>query len=155
MALFISGVKLNNFSIGPDTSPGDLVPEDMQYGRIGFSQGKRVVGSGKAFAAAGYGSGKVKMMLDENGNEKYGISIFTRIAPNIVFIAPTTTGDMVRQSKYSIDLESGTPVEIGKNQTATGKIYAIHKDNRFKIYLENIENAESEINYFYGKDNNA
>lgn len=155
MALFVGGVKVNNFSIGPDTSPGDLVPEQMQYGLIGYAKGKQVVGTGKAFAAAGYGRGKLSMMLDENGNEKYGISIFTRIAPNVVFIAPTTTGDMVRQSKYSIDLENGTPVEIGENQTATGKIYAIHNGNRFNVYFENIEDTTTKINYFYGKDNNA
>lgn len=151
MALYIGGTRINAFSIGPDTSPGDLVPERMDYGLKGYSKGKEVIGTGKAFATAVYGRGKLQMILDENGNKRYGISIFTRIVPNLVFITPAETGDFFRQSQYFIEPESGSAIEIGEN--ATGKMYAIQDGNRFKVYLENIEDTNTKINYFYGKDN--
>lgn len=137
----------------PNTYDGNITAPDMQYGTIGYARGKKIIGTGKAFEKAGYGSGAVQLLLDENGNEKYGLSIFTKIAPNIVFLVPMTTGDISLQTEYIVDLVNEKVCEIGVNHTATGKIFACFEENRLKIYFENIENPKTKFYYFYGKDN--
>lgn len=128
-------------------------PEDVQRGRVYFANGQKLVGTGKAFAVAGYGTRKVQSVLDENNNKRYGITIFTEPAPNLIFITPTTSGDIVLQTKITVNLEEEAVEEIGTNHTSQGAVRAFYKNDRLTIYLEEIENVNSKINYFYGKDN--
>lgn len=152
MSLYAGGTKIGKL-IGLETYEGNITPPDMQYGTIGFAKGKKVVGTGKAFEKAGYGSGDVQLLLDENGNERYGLSIFTKTAPNIIFLVPMTTGDISLQTEFIVDLANEKVCEIGVNHTATGKIFAFFEGNRLNIYLENIKNQKTKFYYFYGKDN--
>ena len=157
MSLVLNGAKYSKITLTGDraleTYDANITPENMQYGMTAYVKGKKVVGTGKAFAVAGYGVGKVQSLLDENGNKKYGLSIFARNAPNIIFIAPTTIGDIVLQTTHVVDLTNDTVNSIGINHTASGEICVFHNKNRLTIYLNNIESEETELNYFYGKDN--
>lgn len=153
MALFVGGVKVNNFSIGPDTSPGDLVPEDMQLGRIGFSQGKRVVGTGKAFAFAEYGSQVVKKTTDSKGNELYGVSFKVGENTNVIFIAPSTIGDIVLQSNYIVNIESGESVKLGVNHTTGCDLIACYDTDRVLVYFTAAPQKTTFLRFFIGKDN--
>lgn len=153
MALFIGGTKVNSFSIGPDTSPGDLVPEDMQLGRIGFSQGKRVVGTGKAFSFALYGSRVVKKITDSEGNVLYGTDFKVGENANVVFIAPSTTGDIVLQSNYIVDIASGENVKLGVNNTTGGEVFACYDKDRVIVYLTDSPKKTTILRFFIGKDN--
>lgn len=153
MALFLDGVKINSFSIGPDTSPGDLVPEDMQLGRIGFSQGKRVVGTGKAFAFAQYGSRVVKKITDSEGNERYGAFFDVGENANVIFISPSTTGDIVLQTNHMVNIESGEPVKIGENYTTGGEVLACYDKDRAIVYLTDYSQKPTLLRFFIGKDN--
>ena len=153
MALFLDGVKINSFSIGPDTSPGDLVPEDMQLGRIGFSQGKRVVGTGKAFAFALYGSRVVKKITDSEGNVLYGTDFKVGENANVIFVAPSTTGDIVLQSNYIVDIASGEIVKLGVNHTTGGELMACYDKDRVIVYLTDFSQKPTLLRFFIGKDN--
>lgn len=153
MALFIGNTKVNNFSIGPDTSPGDLVPEDMQLGRIGFSQGKRVVGTGKAFAFAEYGSRVVKKITDSEGNTRYGVIFDVGENTNVLIVAPSTTGDIVLQSNHIVNIESGEPVKIGENYTTGGDIMACYDKDRVIVYFSAATQKTTILRFFIGKDN--
>lgn len=156
MSLYYGGKTYKRLGItngiGLDTSDADITSPDMQNGRIGYANGKRVVGTGKCFEKAGYGDGIVGLMYDNQGNEKYGISIFTKVKPNVVFITPTV-GDVFVQTEHIIDLKSNTALTIGTNYTLDGNIYISYSNNRLNIYFENILNAQTELKYFYGKDN--
>lgn len=153
MALYIGGTRINAFSIGPDTSPGDLVPEDMQLGRIGFSQGKRVVGTGKAFAFAQYGSRVVKKITDSEGNARYGASFNVGENTNVIFIAPSTIGDIVLQSNHIVNIESGETVKLGINHTTGGEIMACYDNGRVIVYLTDFSQNPTMLRFFIGKDN--
>lgn len=153
MALYIGGTRINAFSIGPDTSPGDLVPEDMQLGRIGFSQGKRVVGTGKAFAFAQYGSRVVKKITDSEGNERYGAFFDVGENANVIFISPSTTGDIVLQSNHIVDIASGETVKLGVNHTTGGEVLACYDKDRVIVYLTDFSQKPTLLRFFIGKDN--
>ena len=146
-------MKINSFSIGPDTSPGDLVPEDMQLGRIGFSQGKRVVGTGKAFAFAKYGSRVIKEITDSEGNAQYGAFFDVGENTNVIFIAPSTTGDIVLQSNYIVNIESGESVKLGIDYTTGGEIIACYDTDRVLVYFSAAPQKTTILRFFIGKDN--
>ena len=158
MPLVLNGKKYNGVTLTGDRALETYAentppPADVQSGRVYFANGEKHVGTGKAFEKAGYGSGEVQLLFDEKGNEKYGLSIFSKTAPNIIFLVPMTAGDISLQTEYTVDLANANVCEIGVNHTASGKIFAFFEQNRLKIYLENIENKKTKFYYFYGKDN--
>ena len=158
MSLVFGNKKYNGITLTGDRALETYAentppPEDVQRGRIYFANGNKHIGTGKAFAVAGYGNRKVASVLDENNIKRYGFSIFVQPAPNIIFITPTKTGDIVLQTKITVNLDDETVEEIGTNYTSQSAVCAFYKDNRLTVYIENIEDISSKINYFYGKDN--
>ena len=152
MSLYAGGMKIGKV-IGLETYEGNITSPDMQYGSIGFAKGQKVVGTGRAFALAGYGGGKVQTVSDENGNIKYGFSLFMATAPNIIFLVPSTVGDISLQTEYAVDLANEKVCSIGINYTASGEIFVFYKQKRLTVYFANMQNKATEYKYFYGKDN--
>jgi len=146
------GIGVTN-GIGLDTSDADITPADMQNGRMGYANGQKVIGTGKCFEKAGYGQRKIKLITDENGNKKYGISILTKTIPNIIFVSSTNIGDIVLQENFVFSLIENERQKIGVDYITSGEISAYHNGSFLNIYFENIENTETKLMYFYGKDN--
>ena len=148
----IKGVFIQN---APNTYDADITAPEMQRGKTAWVKGKKVVGTGKAFERAGYGTRRVLRTTDLAGNEKYGISIATDTPPNILFLAPTTTGDIPLQTTHLLELPKNEAVTIGINQSTTGEVKAFYDGERFCVYFEDIENTKTKLIYFYGKDNQS
>lgn len=158
MPLLLNGKKYNGITLTGDRALETYAentppPADVQNGRVYFANGEKFVGTGRCFECAGYGSRKVQSLLDENNNERYGISIFAEAVPNIILITSTPSGDVVMQTKIIVSLTDETVEIIGENHTSQGTINAFYENNRLVIYFENTEDIETKINYFYGKDN--
>ena len=157
MALCIGNKKLSGLTvtneIGLDTYDADITPENMQHDTVAYAKGERVIGTGRCFEKAGYGQGTVLPLTDMDGNERMGLSIFTRIKPNILFLASTGNGDIVCQTMSILELSENEATEIGFNHTATGNVNAYHDGSFLHIFFENIEDTETRLLYFYGKDN--
>lgn len=136
-----------------ETYDADITPENMQHGKTAYVKGKKITGTGKAFAVAGYGRGMVLPLRDTEGNEKYGLSIFTKTKPNIIFLASTTTGDIVLQADHIFELAENEAVTIGVNRTTSCDVKIFYKESFLNIYFENVEDIETRLIYFYGKDN--
>lgn len=146
----IKGVFIQN---APNTYDADITAPDMQQGKTAWVKGKKVVGTGKAFERAGYGARRVLRITDLDGNEKYGISVTTDTSPNIIFLAPTTTGDIPLQINHLLELPKNEAVTIGINQSTSGEVKAFFDGERLCVYFEDIENTKTKLIYFYGKDN--
>lgn len=136
----------------PNSYQATLTPENMQCGMTAVVKGKVIEGTGKCFEKASYGERTTSLISDVDGNEKYGISIHTTVRPNVIFIIPTTTGDIILQTNHIFELADNKATEIAINNTTLGKINVFYNDNRLNICFENIANTETKIKYFYGKD---
>lgn len=155
MAIGMGGKVYNTVSVltEPNTYDADITPENMRHGMTAYAKGKKVTGTGKAFAFVNYGEGQLQKLQDEDGNERYGFTIFSKIEPNLIFITPTETGDIVLQTNHVVDMKTYKPIAIGVNHTASGNVIAIYKENRIKIYLENTQDNLTRLKFFCGKDN--
>ena len=154
MSVIIGNKKVRKVGVltEPNTYDGNLTPPDMQYGTIGYAQGKRIVGTGKAFEFARYGKTKIKNILDENGNEIYGCEIREGGNANILFIT-SYKGDAFFQNTMIVALEENSAIEIGKNNTTGSILYAFKKGEMLYIYSTTINDIKSQYYYFIGKDN--
>lgn len=159
MPLYFGGKKIGSIGvtngIGLDTSDADITSPDMQNGKIGYANGKRVVGTGKCFEFARYGTATFDLIWDENGNEKYGIILKQKSVGNTIFISSMPNSDIVVQEVFRItETEENKAVKIGTNITTNGELFAFRSQEFMFIYCTNVLNTRSEINYFLGKDRN-
>lgn len=146
----VKGIFIQN---APNTYvDADLTPENMQHGMKGWSHGKLVVGTGKAFAFAEYGLQKVDLLTVSEGVERYGIEFDIGSGANVILIS-SAKGDTFLQTKHLVTLLEGKPIEIGQNLSTGGKIYAVQIEGRLKIYFTEIQDDESRLRFFIGKDN--
>lgn len=143
------GVFVQN---APNTYNADLTPENMQHGMKGWSKGKLVVGTGKAFEFARYGHKRVSVVNDPDGAEKYGIEIDVGTGTNLILITPDK-GDLFVQTKHIVALSEGVPVVIGRNMSSDSDVYALQSNELVKIYFSETQDFESRIRFFIGKDN--
>lgn len=155
MAIYFQGKKISRMGAltEPSTYDADITPENMQHGMTAYAQGKKVVGTGKCFEYAVYGARQLQSLKDEDGNNRYGFSIYAVTEPNIIFLASTENGDIVLQSSHIVDLADNAVAVVGINHTSSGEVTASYSDNRLKIILGNTENQSTRLRYFFGKDN--
>lgn len=155
MSYIVNGIEAKQVGVllEPSTYDADITPENMQNGMTAYAKGKKVVGTGKAFEEAGYGKRTIAAIRDTYGNEKYGISIFTEIKPNLLFIASTTEGDVVLQTNHILDLAENETISIGVNHSASGDLKVSYDGTHLKFYFENTDNKKTKLIYFFGKDN--
>lgn len=135
----------------PNSYKATVTPENMQRGMTAVVKGKIVEGTGKCFEFAIYGQRKLQKLTDKDGNTRYGISLLTEKKINVVFVIPSTMGDILLQDTHIIDTEQ-EETEIGVNYTSKGKVYAFQEEGRFRIFLTDTINKETKIKYFIGKD---
>ena len=159
MSLFLGGKKYKGVTLTGDRALETYAentppPEDVQNGRIYFANGNRFVGLGKAFEFALYGSKVVKKISDSNGNQYYGVT-FDDVSENanIIFVAPSSTGDIVLQTNYLATISNGEKTKLGKNHTTGGEIMACYDKNRVIVYLTEFSQNPTIIRFFIGKDN--
>ena len=128
-------------------------PADVQLGAVYYAQGERRVGTGKAFEFALYGSKMFANISDSEGEKRFGVTFVVGENANVVFIAPSTSGDILLQSKYIVDIKNGEIVKLGDNHTAGGEINAYYDKDRVIVYLTNFTNKRTILRFFVGKDN--
>lgn len=146
----IKGIFVQN---APNTYlEADLTPENMQHGMKGWSHGKLIVGTGKAFEFAKYGLRKVELLTDSKGMERYGIELEDSSGTNLILVS-SAKGDTFLQTKHLVELLDGEPLKIGQNLTTGGEIYALQNESHLKIYFTEIQDNESRLRFFVGKDN--
>ena len=145
----IKGIFVQN---APNSYQTDITPVEMQRGKTCVSKGKVLTGTGRAFEFAEYGLQKVDLLTVSEGVERYGIEFDIGAGANVILISPTK-GDTFLQTKHLVTLLEGKPIEIGQNLSTGGKIYAVQIEGRLKIYFTEIQDDESRLRFFIGKDN--
>ena len=128
-------------------------PADVQSGRVYFANGEKLEGTGKAFEFAEYGSRTVKKITDSAGNVFHGVSFKVGENANLIFIAPTNTGDIVLQTNYLVTISNGEITKLGKNHTTGGDIMAFYDKDRVIVYLTEFSQKSTILRFFIGKDN--
>lgn len=148
----IKAIGVTN-GIGLDTSDADITPADMQNGKIGYANGEKVIGTGKCFEFASYGAENFDLIFDEQDNDRYGIMMKLPSITNTLFISSTPNSDVVVQEIFRInEIEENKAVKIGTNITTNGEFFVFHTQGYIFIYCTDVQNAESKLNYFIGKD---
>ena len=132
----------------PSTYDADITPENMQRGMTAYAQGKKIVGTGKCFEFAEYGLYRAKKL----SNGYYGFSFQFDKSANTFFVAPTGTGDIVVQKVHLVELED-EPIKIGENLTTSGELLVAYSDGKLKVYLTEINETNTSLRAFVGKDN--
>lgn len=146
------GIGITN-GIGLDTSDADITPPDMQKGKTAYVNGKKIIGTGKAFSFAEYGRAFLDIVIDENGNEKFGFQVETKSDANVVFFSTTANGDILTQNKIFLTYKTENKAEqVGVNISTQGGVYFLKQDNYINIYIEDVQNSDTFINYFVAKD---
>ena len=157
MGLYLKNTKLGGLTvtneIGLDTYDADITPENMQHGTSAYAKGKKVIGTGKAFAFAEYGSKLVKAFVDSNGIERYGFACYVGENTNIVFVAPSTTGDIILQTEYKVSINAGEETSIAENNSTGGKVKAFYDKDRVIVYFTDFSQKRTIVRIFIGKDN--
>ena len=143
------GVFIQN---APNSYQTDIAPTEMQRGKTCVCKGEVLTGTGRAFEFAEYGLRKVDLLTDSEGVERYGIEFENSAGANVILISPAK-GDTFLQTKHLVTLLEGKPIEIGQNLSTSGKIYAVQIEGFLKIYFSEIQNNESRMRFFFGKDN--
>lgn len=154
MSFYVDGVKVGKLGVltEPPTYDADIISADMQRGRIGYAQGKKVIGTGRCFEFAEYGRLTLENIQDENGNDRYGFIIETEFDNNVLFFSSTSDGDMLSQNVYFIP-ETDNNIIVGTNRSTLSDICMIRQDSYVFVYLSSIEEIDTQINYFIAKDN--
>lgn len=137
----------------PSTYDANTPPVDVQSGDIYYANGKRCVGTGKAFEFAEYGSKVVKKITDSNGIERYGIAFNYDNTTNVIFIAPSKTGDIVLQDKFLVTIEGNEEIKIADNHSAEGELRVYFDNERLIAYLTEYSGEPTILRLFVGKDN--
>lgn len=145
----IKGVFIQN---APNTYDADITAVDMQHGKTAWAKGKKVVGTGKAFEFANYGLKKVQPNIEIDGEEKYGIQFEAPPGTNLIIIS-VSRGDNITQSSHLVELIEGESIEIGQNVTTGGGIFLRQDGTLLKIFFTTLQDEETRLRYFYGKDN--
>lgn len=157
MALYFGDKKIGRIGItngiGLDTSDADITPVDIQRNRTAYVKGKKIIGTGKCFEFAEYGSRVVKEIIDSEGIKRYGVSFVVGENTNVILIAPTTMGDIVLQTDFIVDIKNGEVVKIGTNYTTNGELNAIYDKDRVIVYLTDFSQNTTVLRFFVGKDN--
>lgn len=157
MSLYFGNKKIGNIGItngiGLDTSDADITPVEMQHGRIAYANGEKVIGTGKCFEFAVYGSYAVRKIIDSEGKERYGVIFHVGENANVVFVAPTIYGDIVLQENYIVNIKNGEVVKLGNNSSSGGEINAYYDKDKIVIYLTNFSQNKTILRLFVGKDN--
>lgn len=157
MPLVLHGKSYNGITITGDKALETYAqntppPEDVQHGRVYFANGEKLVGTGKAFEFAEYGLRKVDLLTVSEGVERYGIEFEEGAGTNVILISPDK-GDAFFQTSHLVTLSENEPFEIGKNLTAGGEIYALQSKGHLKVYFTKLQDGESRLRFFIGKDN--
>ena len=155
MAYIVNNKHIKQVSVltEPNSYQTDIKPEDMQSGSTAVSKGKIVVGTGRAFEFASYGREFVDIVLDENGNERFGIVIPEPLRSNLLFLSSTSDGDCIVQEKYLIDSDEELVIKVGTNRDTLSDIRVYYADGYLCIYSMELANSNTRFNYFEGKDN--
>ena len=158
MSLFLGGKKYKGVTLTGDRAletyeENTPPPEDVQSGRIYFANGNRFVGSGKAFEFAVYGSKTVKKITDSTGKVINGVSFKVGEDANVVFVAPTDTGDIVLQEEFLVSIERDKTVKLGINHTTGGEVLAYYDKDKVIVYLTEFSQKTTILRFFIGKDN--
>lgn len=137
----------------PSSYDATTPPTDVQLGDIYYANGKRCVGTGKAFEFAEYGSKVVKKITDSNGIEHYGIVFKYDNTPNVIFVAPSKTGDIVLQDKFLVTIEGNEEIKIADNYTTDGELRAYFDNESVIVYFTKYSGKPTILRLFVGKDN--
>ncbi len=155
MSIYFQGKRISGMGAltEPSTYDADITPENMQNGMTAYAQGKKVIGTGKAFEFAEYGSKAVRTVTDNEGIERYGVKFAVGEGTNVVFLAPSATGEVVLQTNYLVSLSEGTTTQLGVNQTSGGEVYACYSEGYLTVYMTEITQKKTMLRLFVGKDN--
>ena len=155
MSLHLGNTKYKGVFVqnAPNSYQTDITPADMQSGKTCVSKGQVLTGTGKAFEFAEYGSYLVRKITDSKGNKLYGVPLDVGENANIIFIAPSSTGDIVLQENFIVDIKSGEITNLGINHTTGGEINACYENNRVIVYLTDFSTNKTILRIFVGKDN--
>lgn len=158
MGLYFGDKKIGRIGItngiGLDTSDADVTSINIQKGKIGYAQGKKVVGTAKCFEFAEYGLYKIEVVKDIDGIEKFGTRFEVSNGANTIFITSTTSGDILLQTTHRISLSEGK-IKVGDNYTGKSEIFAFYDGQFFTIYLTEVEDENTMLRIFIGKDNDV
>lgn len=154
MSMYFLGGKVHHVGAltEPSTYDADITPENMQRGMTAYAQGIKVIGTGKAFEFAEYGSKVATTITDSNGAKRYGFKLDVGANANVVFVAPSKTGDIVLQNKFLVTIIEGEEIAIADNYSAGGELRAYY-DERLIVYLTEYTGKPTILRYFVGKDN--
>ena len=154
MSVIVGNKKVRKVGVltEPNTYDGNITSPDMQYGTIGYAQGKRIVGTGKAFEFAVYGKIKFSLFDDENGVERYGGKIDDVQDANILLLTHCK-GDVLSQKNIIIHLEDLISENIGKNITTNSDLFVFQRNGKIYVYSVETNDKGSQFYYFIGKDN--
>ena len=157
MSLVLNGAKYSKITLTGDRAleswQADITAPEMQKGRTALVKGELVVGTGKAFEFAEYGTMLVSPVVDSEGVTKYGRRFPIGEDTNVIFIAPTDTGDIVLQTDFLVKIGKGDTVSLGKNHSTGGEVYASHDGEYLTIFLTDFSKEKTLLRYFVGKDN--
>lgn len=137
----------------PSSYDAHTPPADVQLGAVYYAQGERRVGTGKAFEFALYGSKLFSNITDSEGNLRYGASFVVGENANVIFIAPSTVGDIILQRTYIVNIKNGEITNLGDNHTTGGELNAYYDKDRVIVYLTDFLQKETILRFFVGKDN--
>lgn len=134
----VKALNINYFE--QDTNDCDMIASDLQAGKTAVARGQKIVGTGKSFEFASYGSFATNN-LDYVPTNINVIHIFSLTSP---FQLAISLNDM-KHCDFSV------PTEVG-NIFVDGISYPIYvsvNDNLISITCE----QTIELEVFYGKDN--
>lgn len=155
MPYYIGNKKIKKVGVltEPNSYQTTITPADMQMGMTAVSKGKVITGTGKAFEFAQYGSKIITSIIDKNGVERKGVTFDYDNTTNLVFVAPTTSGNVILQEDYLIKLVEGKETIIASDNTTGGDLRAYYDGERLIIYLTQPTDELTILRFFIGKDN--
>ena len=137
----------------PSTYDANTPPADVQLGDIYYANGKRCVGTGKAFEFAEYGSWVVRKITDSKGVERQGVTFDFDDTTNLIFVAPSNMGDIVLQEDFLVSMVENSEVKIADNHTTGGELKAYYDNERLIFYFTDFSSNPTILRFFVGKDN--
>lgn len=155
MPYYIGNKKIKKVGVltEPNSYQTTITPADMQMGMTAVSKGKVITGTGKAFEFVQYGSKIITSIIDKNGVERKGVTFDYDNTTNLVFVAPTTSGNVILQEDYLIKLVEGKETIIASDNTTGGDLRAYYDGERLIMYLTQPTDELTILRFFIGKDN--